>query len=281
MAPDVAEPLARWLEDPEGGGSRLQVLCLNGNKIGSAGLRRIARSVGKACTGLLHLEMFANEDEDEEELDPLRWREVEKALEEQESEEDVEGWKERLEIAKGRNKTVFRETRLAALGLLARARVLFAGNPREADVDVEAIRRQVETLSNPDQSPSPPSLRPFPFLSLPIEIQVHVLRCSVLLSPSSTAHLYSPPTSNPPTSSSPLTEPQFLRVLSHAADRTTLAREANLLRAQLAGTVPSIAPKLDTWEYKDGRSLGVVDREEAVWEEWMLKSTGCDRFERG
>lgn len=281
LTPDVAEPLAKWLEDPKGGGSRLQVLCLNGNKLGSVGLRRIARAVSSGkCTGLLHLEIFANEEEDEEELDPHGWKEVEKALEEQEGEEDVEGWRERLEIAKGRNKTVFRETRLAALGLLARARVLFAGNPREADVNVEAIRRRVETLSNTDTSTSPPPPRPFPFLALPIEIQVHILRCSVLLSPSSTAPLYSPPTL-PNLSSSPLTEPQFLRVLSHAADRTTLAREASFVRARIAGTVPSIAPRRQTWEYKDERNAGALDTEEAVWEEWMLRSTGCDRFERG
>lgn len=277
LTPDCAEPLARWLEDPEGG-ARLQVLCINGNSIGISGLRRIARSVisGKASS-ILHLESHANEPTEEQE----EWKEVNEALAAQETEEDRKEWKERLEVAKERNKTVLKETRLAALGLLAKGRVLFGGNPREAEVDAGAIRRGVEGLDireDPYAFGSFPSLSSaaFPFLRLPIELQVHILRCSLFLHPSHTAHLYRPLSStepvlsSPETLSSPLTEHQFLNLLAHCASSSTLGLEMRIAAA--GGRVPSLKQsRQDSWA---GEASG------SAWEDWVLRKTECDRFAR-
>ncbi|GAA6010682.1 hypothetical protein JCM11491_002894 [Sporobolomyces phaffii] len=292
LTPDAAEPLAQWLEDPLGGG-RLQVLAVNGCSIGAAGIRRIARAVisGKASS-LIHLECLAND-----EGDPEQWRATNDALEAEESEEDQAGWRERLEAAKERNKQVYRETRLAALSLVSTARVLFGGDAIEARVDVAEIVAGVDS-SRPDSqqqhvSASSFPARPFPFLRLPIELRVHVLRCLPLLHPSSIAHHYPSLDSEArdpaplsaaaaavtPTLSSPLTESQFLRVLAHCANRSTLATEARIVAAQRAGRAPSLldpttrAPTKPAWaEPGEGSGEG--------WEEWFLRATGCDRFER-
>lgn len=293
LTPDAAEPLAQWLEDPLGGG-RLQVLAVNGCSIGAAGIRRIARAVisGKASS-LIHLECLAND-----EGDPEQWRATNDALEAEETEEDQAGWKERLEAAKERNKQVYRETRLAALSLVSTARVLFGGDAIEARVDVAEIVAGVDS-SRPDsqqqhKNASSFPARPFPFLRLPIELRVHVLRCLPLLHPSSIAHHYPSLDSEPrdpaplsaaaaaaatPTLSSPLTESQFLRVLAHCANRSTLATEARIVAAQRAGRAPSLldpttrAPTKPAWaEAGEGSGEG--------WEEWFLRATGCDRFER-
>lgn len=286
LTPDCAEPLARWLENPEGG-ARLQVLCINGNSIGSAGLRRIARSVtsGKASS-LLHLEAHANESTEEQK----EWKEVTDALEAAETEEDLEGWKERLELAKERNKTVLKETRLAALGLLAKGRILFGGNPREPEVDAGAIRRGVEDLDtreDPYSTKSPSSLpnSAFPFLRLPIELQVHVLRCCLYLRPSHAAHLYHPLSSNsaspllpsPETLSSPLTEHQFLNLLAYCASSSTLSIEIRIAAA--GGRVPHLKQskgwQQDQWAGEEASGSG------SAWEDWVLRKTECDRFARG
>ncbi|ORY92765.1 hypothetical protein BCR35DRAFT_298285 [Leucosporidium creatinivorum] len=291
LTPNCAEPLARWLEDPDGG-ARLQVLCINGNSIGVAGLRRIARSVisGKASS-LLHLESHANEPTEEQE----EWKEVNEALEAEETEEDREGWKERLEVAKERNKVVLKETRLAALGLLAKGRVLFGGNPREPEVDAGAIRRGVEELDTRENPYAPKTLSSslsssaFPFLRLPIELQVHVLRCSLLLKPSQTAHLYQPisstssllPPLSPSTLSSPLTEHQFLNLLAHCASSSTLGIEMRIAAA--GGRVPSLKQstgwRQDSWTEAGGGASGSASG--SAWEDWVLRKTECDRFARG
>ncbi|GAA5928342.1 uncharacterized protein JCM15063_003855 [Sporobolomyces koalae] len=278
LNPDAAEPLARWLEDPNGGG-RLQVLAVNGCNLSNAGVRRIARAVisGKASS-LIHLECLANTEDE-----PMLWQEVTSALEAGEGEEDRIGWKERLEAAKERNKQVYKETRLAALSLVSAARILFGGNAREAGVDVSEIVKGVDSRRPQEQDvsqPFPPT--PFPFLRLPIELQVHVLRCLALLRPSRVAHLYPPldPTLphrlvEPGTLSSPLTESQFLRILSHCAQRSTMTIERRIAEAQEAGAVPSL-------KNVGARPAWAVQSEPGGegWEDWFLRSTGCDRFER-
>lgn len=299
ITPDAAEVIASWLEDPAGGGTRLQAFCANGNFISSPGLRRIAHAViSGRCSGLLLLESLANEEGEEGEAEV--WKDEIARLDE--GEEEVEGWSSRLAKATERNKRVFKETRLAALGLLARARVLFAGNPHEPAVDVAEIRRGVEVMlaSSQDlflQSPPPPS-GTFPFLRLPIEIQVHVLRASLLLTPSREAHLYPPlsaassSTSPPPNHdttllSSPLTESQFLRLLSHAASRSTLATEIQIARAEAAGGASRVA-SLNGFQNGRKENFGAKSDEAKAgsaggglgWEEWVLRETGCDRFQR-
>lgn len=270
------------------------MLCINGNTIGEAGLRRIARSVisGKASS-LIHLESHANDEVDEEE-----WGEVVAALEAEESEGDRSGWKESLEQAKERNKKVLKETRLAALGLLAKGRVLFGGNPHEPEVDARAIRRGVEALDTrddpyaPNGRPSSSSLNdtPFPFLRLPIELQVHVLRCSLLLNPSTTAHLYPPlndsrhsasPSSARAALASPLTEHQFLNLLAHCASSASLQIELRI--AEAGGRVASLKDKHgrqeDSWA-EPGLS-GAGSGSGTAWEDWVLRKVECDRFARG
>ncbi|GAA6002545.1 hypothetical protein JCM10207_001173 [Rhodosporidiobolus poonsookiae] len=268
LTPACAEPLGRWLEDPEGG-ARLQILALNSTRLGPAGVRRIARAVisGKASS-LLHLECLANDEEEGEE-----WAEVNAALTAQEEGEDWSDWKGRFEVAKKRNQQVYKETRLAALGLLAKSRILLGGGAEMADPD--------------EEDPGA-----FPFLRLPVELQVHVLRCALLVEPSPVAHLYPPICSSPslptplPASSSAsvfssaLTESQFLRVVAHAANRSTLETERRIAAAHAAGGAPS----LNTSSGQSGGSLSGAERraerEEGGWEEWYLRMTGCDRFER-
>jgi len=212
------------------------------------------------------------------------WTEVIEALEADETPEDRVGWKERLEAAKERNKQVYKETRLAALALVSTARILFGGNAQEAEVDVPEIVQGVETMRPSDDSalsqPFPP--KPFPFLRLPIELQVHVLRCLPLLKPSKTAHLYpslnsssAPSEFDPDALSSPLTESQFLRILSHCAARQTLTTERRIVTAQSVGQVPSLNPQRAKPTWADQGEAGGEG-----WEEWFLRSTGCDRFER-
>lgn len=319
LTPDAAEPLARWLEDPNGG-ARLQVLAVNGCNLGQAGVRRIARAVtsGKASS-LIHFECLANDDiqNDDDDDDPERWTSVVRELESTESERDRNrrgGWKERLGAATERNKAVHAETRLAALALVSTARILFGGNAREAAIDVSEIVRDVDA-TRPGARPScadllaPSDTRirrqpPFPFLRLPIELQMHVLRCHLLVKPSRLAHLYPPLDDSPgeaPSSSravlddddddaslraigsSPLTESQFLRILSHCANRSTLETEIRIVAARSAGTAPSLnhdaARAKPAWarqqsDNADGQGAG------DAWEEWYLRSTGCDRFER-
>ncbi|GAA5959856.1 hypothetical protein JCM3765_000621 [Sporobolomyces pararoseus] len=281
LTPDAAEPIARWLEDPNGGG-RLQVLAVNGCSLSQAGIRRIARAVtsGKASS-LIHFECLAND-----EPEPEQWKEITEALGMEETEEDRSKWKERLEAAKERNKQVYKETRLSALSLVSTARVLFGGNAREAQVDVSEILEGVESRRPGDQNSMqlfPP--QPFPFLRLPIELQVHVLRCLPLLRPSRSAHLYpsldsntpSPALLDPATLSSPLTESQFLRILSHCANRSTLQMESRIVEAQIAGRAPSLNANRvrPAWAENNNGELGGEG-----WEEWFLRSTGCDRFER-
>ncbi|GAA5969038.1 hypothetical protein JCM21900_006352 [Sporobolomyces salmonicolor] len=282
LTPDCAEPLAQWLEDPEGGG-RLQVLAVNGCSLGEAGIRRIARSIisGKASS-LLHLECLANEEGDAE-----RWADVVAALEAQSTDEDRDNWKTKLEQAKERNKKAFKETRLAALALVAPARILFGGNAREGGPDIDEIREKVEAMHNTDTLTSYlfPS-ESFPFLRLPIELQVHVLRCLMLLKPSTIAHLYPPsntaqPTFAPPPDSSPilsapLTEAQFLRIVAHCASRPTLTTERRI--DQAAGRAPSLNP---TARWPGVGAAGQGDPEGGDgWEEWFLRTVGCDRFEQ-
>lgn len=275
LTPDCAEPLARWLEDPLGG-SRLQVLGINGNSISDAGLRRIASSVisGKASS-LIHLECHASDEAGEE------WKEVVAGL--SVGGQESENWEEQLEVVKERNKTVLKETRLAALGLLAKGRVLFGGNPHEPPIDAGAIRRGVEHLDPRDDLSSAPKRTNFgsshfPFLHLPIELQVHILRCSLLLKPSSVAHLYpaldsrSAPSSTL-TLSSPLTEHQFLNVLAHCASSVTLGTEMRISEA--GGRVASLKHgwgQQDSWTGAESGGTG--------WEEWVLRKTECDRFVR-
>ncbi|GAA6027389.1 hypothetical protein JCM8097_007820 [Rhodosporidiobolus ruineniae] len=265
LTPACADPLARWLEDPAGG-SRLQVLSINACGLGEAGVRRVARAVisGKASS-LLHLECHANEEGEDVE----RWSEVNAALVAQEEGEDWIDWRERLEEAKKRNQQVYKETRRAALALVAKGRILLGGEPREGDV------------ADGDT---------FPFLRLPIELQVHVLRCSLLLDPSSSAHLYPPVSSSPPSPSSaspdhhilssPLTESQFLRIISHCASSATLKIEERLAAAHAAGVAPSLNSQGGT---AAGAAAGQQRAERDPtqgWEEWFLRQTGCDRFER-
>ncbi|GAA5843576.1 hypothetical protein JCM11251_007121 [Rhodosporidiobolus azoricus] len=264
LTPECAEPLARWLEDPDGG-ARCQALSLNACALGQAGVRRIAQAVisGKASS-LLHLEVLANEDGDDE-----QWAEVNSTLIAQEQDGAGEDWKEQLEMAKKRNTRVFEETRSAALGLLAKTRVLLGGNAQEGE------------------SGSP---HVFPFLRLPIELQVHILRCSLLLKPSRQAHLYPPLSSSSSTTllpsddnalSSPLTEGQFLRLIAHCASRSTLETERRIASAHDAGQVPSLNQQIGGLP-----SRGDAEREKPSknagdgWEDWVLRTTGCDRFER-
>ncbi|GAA5878957.1 hypothetical protein JCM16303_007243 [Sporobolomyces ruberrimus] len=282
LTPDAAEPLARWLEDPMGGG-RLQVLAVNGCDLSQAGIRRIALAVtsGKASS-LIHFEGLANV-----EADPEQWQDITSALESRLGEDEPTTWKERLEAAKERNKQVYKETRLSALSLVSTARVLFGGNPHEAQIDIAEILEGVDASRPSDTSSTnsfPP--RPFPFLRLPIEIQVHILRCRPLLNPSRLAHLYPsldpsaplPTGLEPNTRSSPLTESQFLRILSHCANRSTLKTEARIVEAQLAGRPPSLNPgrARPAWAEQSNNEDGGGEG----WEEWFLRSTGCDRFER-
>lgn len=308
LTPDCVEPLAQWLEDAQKGGTRLQSLAINGNRIGIAGVRRLARTVieGK-CTGLLQLETWGNEfgpddsgvdtNEMMDALDGLapadeatkgRWKEADKELRKKEMGEGAvsnEEWNDMLLKAQKRNTVALNETRRAALLLLGKARVLFGGNAKQGGVDVEGIRRGVEGMNRPTftaipaaipsyhhdlfNSPSPSSTptTPFPFLRLPIELRIKILHSMVFHHASTVYHLYPslstglvPP---PPSTSllvSPLTESQFLALLFHASSRNNLTKSIEMARAPKQAC---------SWANEEGPEA-----------EWMLRQTGCDRFQR-
>ncbi|GJN89187.1 hypothetical protein Rhopal_002163-T1 [Rhodotorula paludigena] len=271
LTPDCAEPLAAWLEDPILGG-RLLILTVNANALGQAGVRRLARTaISGRASSLLHLECLANDEGDDE-----QWASVNTELEQAAGEETLEDWRDRLRDALRRNQQVYRETRLAALRLVAPARILFGGNacePESAPISDAAEAQHA-----------------FPFLRLPIELQVHVLRCLMLLAPSSAAHLYpslasstaaitvpASTSSATRTLSAPLTEPQFLRILAHSASRATLATEQRIAAAHAAGEAPSLIAQSGGNSWRGERDE--VDMGNG-WEEWYLRAVGCDRFER-
>ncbi|SCV74030.1 BQ2448_6462 [Microbotryum intermedium] len=306
LTPDCAEPLARWLESPADGG-RLQALGLNGNGLSEAGVRRILRTVASGrAPSLVHIELFANE---LGEAEQMVWADViaELEAEDEETDEERASLKDRFERAREMNKTVLKETRLAALGLLAKARVLFG---HQSHV-ISSTLQGMEGSSSPPSSSreSTPSRDHFAFQQLPIEIRIHVLRCTLDTRPSSTAHRYSlpPPEFLSPASCedgrpvlvSPLTEMQFLSVLDYSASRQTLQTEIRLASAQ----VPSLAghhkgkefgpagfsTELSRWGehvFVNGNghrgsvpTASTGDGEDA-WAEWFLRATGCDRFQR-
>lgn len=276
LTPECAEPLARWLEDPEGG-ARLQVLGVNACALGQAGVRRIARAVisGRAAS-LVHIEYHANEEGDDE-----RWEAVNAPLLAKEEGEETGDWKAQLEAALKRNQRVYQETKMAARRLAATARVVFGGNTVEAE-------------STEEEERSDPTV--FPFLRLPIELQVHVLRCFLLLTPSTTAHLYPSTTSSSSCSSSaaistssvgtilscPLTESQFLRIIAHCASRSTLETGRRIAAAHAAGEAPSLntGRTASSSSAAAGRAESKDQDAGVAWEDWFLRSTGCDRFER-
>ncbi|KAK4703330.1 hypothetical protein P7C70_g2882, partial [Phenoliferia sp. Uapishka_3] len=298
LTPKEAPVIAHWLKDPEGGGTRLQAFCANGNWLDERGLRLIAKSVVDGyCTGVILLEFLACEDPPED-LEEGEFEEVFERIEKELEGDEQEGWRERLKEALKRNEKVLRETREAALGLLSPARVLFGGNPREKEVDVGELRRVIEGMGNTDSSSfeSTPLEPTFPFLRLPIELQIHVLRH--LLPSSLSASSYPPRSSSSstpfqppqhPIPRSPLTESQFLSLLSHAASQQTLTTEVEIVRIGKMPMEGSVLPSLDgrkrtgVAEVVGGARMGgnVGGRMEVgKWEEWVLRSTGCDRFMR-
>ena len=190
------------------------------------------------------------------------WKEIlEEMREEEEREGGVdEGWKEGLREGLERNRRLLGETREAALSILGRGRILFGGNPTEGEQEGA-----------------------FAFLRLPIELQVNVYRCSLLLTPSTEAHHYTHSSSRPsppsfPSSrilSSPLTETQFLHLLSHVGSSSTLAEEIRLARPEEVESDP-----LNLGGMR-GMALSVNERGEESWAEWVLWRIGCDRFMKG
>ncbi|KAM0750492.1 hypothetical protein T439DRAFT_326456 [Meredithblackwellia eburnea MCA 4105] len=295
LTPDAAGVIAEWLADPDMGGARLQAFCANGNFLSSPGMRRIARPIISGhCSGLLLLEIMANESGDDK-----LWSEELAKLESSELTEDLEGWEMRLERATERNKRVYKATRDAALRLLPQARVLFGGDAREREVDVASIREGVENMLSSTSSTNShwatTAQQPiFPFLRLPIELRVHVLRCSLLLHPSKDAHLYPPVShklSSPPipipdasTISSPLTESQFLHVLAFASSPETLATEVKIAQAEASGKAP-VTASLNGFE-NGAKRFGQESPKAGTagdgrgWQEWALREMRCDRFAR-
>ncbi|GAA5980616.1 hypothetical protein JCM11641_006700 [Rhodosporidiobolus odoratus] len=267
LTPESAEPLAKWLEDPQGG-ARLQVLAINACGIGTAGVRRIAAAVtGGKASSILHLECLANEDGDDE-----RWAATNVQLAAQDIVDPATDWKEQVEAAQRRNQQVFRETQHVALSLLAKARVLLL-NAREGNGTDDAG---------------------FPFARLPIELRVHILRCCPFLTPSRSAHLYPPITASPcqantptpdaadATLSSILTEAQFLRIIAYAASTASLETEGRIAVAHAAGEAPSLSGKSSVRGEPDEEQRRRETERDAGngWEEFFLRTTGCDRFER-
>ncbi|SCZ99284.1 BZ3500_MvSof-1268-A1-R1_Chr3-1g05924 [Microbotryum saponariae] len=312
LTPDCAQPLARWLESPIGGG-RLQALGLNGNGLSEAGVRRILRSVATGrAPSLVHVELFANE---LGEAKQTVWADViaELEAEDEETDEERASLKDRFERAKEMNKIVLKETRLAALGLLAKARVLFGQQSHGISAISQATDRSPSSTSSPNSRVEfAPSRDYFAFQHLPIEIRIHILRCTLDARPSSTAHRYTrcpseflnpiSPEDGRPVLTSPLTEMQFLSILDYSASRQTLQTEIRLASAQipsLAGhhkgkkfgsagfsTDPSRghshrpANGTGNGDRSGSATTGSTEDGEEVWAEWFLRATGCDRFQR-
>lgn len=264
LSPEVVEPLVNWLESPTGG-SRLQVLALNSCGLGRVGVQHIQHAVVSGRIGnLLHLELMANEEITDGEHTDTIWSHVVDPLRSlaQASGEDFHDWDARLKAALDRNRLAWLATRRAALALLGPARICFGGNAQEA-IAVEA-----------GEATAWPAAAPFPFLRLPVEVQVHVLRCLLFL-------LSSLPTIDAAASSpashagdAALTESQFLRILGHSSSRRTLAIERQIVLTQ--GLAPSlngtsgVGTKQQTADEPDPAS---------GWEAWYLRATGCDRVE--
>lgn len=265
LSPEVVDPLVKWLQSPTGG-SRLQVLALNSCRLGGVGVRHVQRAVVDGRIGnLLHLELMANEEaiDDDEHTDTVRPHATE-ALQTQaeESGEDFHDWESRLKAALGRNRSAWLATRRAALGLLGPARICFGGNAQEATpIEAGGAADGEETA-------------PFPFLQLPVEVQVHVLRSLLfLLSPPPPRYDVAS-TTEPPATRAALTEAQFLRILGHSSSRRTLAIERQIALAQ--GSAPSLNGSSHA---KAKPHLADESDPASGWEEWYLRVTGCDRFE--
>lgn len=251
LSPTCVDPLVEWLERPTGG-ARLQVLALNSCQLSAAGVRRIQRSVIEGRSrNLLHLELMANdvaEDDASAPSDPA-------PISPDEAGEGLQDWNTRFEQAMRRNRTAWLETRRSALALAAPTRILFGGEPRER---------------SPADSPAADGS--FPFLRLPVEVQVHVLRCLALLRPSAVAHLYPGSSTTLTELLSPVSEGQFLRILAHCASGATLALERRIATA--GGAMPSLLSDAGT---KTWKPLGSEPDPSSGWEEWFLRSTECDR----
>ncbi|GAA5981629.1 hypothetical protein JCM10908_004545 [Rhodotorula pacifica] len=264
LSPECADPLVKWLENPTGG-ARLQVLALNSCGLGLAGVRHIQRAVVSGrVRNLLHLELMANDqaDVDGDGSDTTRSHVTESLQGEAEAAgENFHDWDARLKAALMRNRAAWLATRRAALALLGPSRICFGGQPQTPDSDgtVETTIRQEADI--------------FPFLHLPVEVQVHILRCLLFLVSPTTSSSNAAPNSEQSVLSAALTEAQFLRVLAHASSRATLAIERRIATA--GGAAPSLngVSHAGSWQ----RSAGDEDPASG-WEEWFLLATGCDRF---
>ncbi|GAA5861566.1 hypothetical protein JCM3774_002628 [Rhodotorula dairenensis] len=261
LSPEVVHPLVKWLESPTGG-SRLQVLALNSCRLGRAGVQHIQRAVVDGrIRNLLHLELMANEETvDDEDADTTRLEATESLrAQAEESGEDFHDWDVRLKAALGRNRSAWLATRRAALGLLGPARICFGGN----------------AVDGSGRAADPQEPAPFPFLQLPVEVQVHVLRCLLfLLSPAPTRSDTPSASYKSPTARAALTEAQFLRILGHSSSRRTLAIERQIALAH------GSAPSLNAILHAKSRQYLVDEPDPASgWEEWYLRATGCDRYE--
>lgn len=264
LSPEVVEPLVKWLESPTGG-SRLQVLALNSCGLGRVGVQHIQHAVVSGrVRNLLHLELMANEEITDGEHTDTIWSHVVDPLRSlaEASGEDFHEWDARLKAALDRNRLAWLGTRRAALALLGPARICFGGNAQEA------------IANGTDEATDWPAAASFPFLRLPVEVQVHVLRCLLFLLSSPSTNPVSSSSTPSRTADAALTEPQFLRVLGHSSSRRTLAVERQIALAQ------GLAPSLNGASGGGMKQQTADERDPASgWEAWYLRATGCDRFE--
>lgn len=257
LSPSCVDPLLAWLAS-RSGGARLQILAMNSCGLGKGGVRKIQTViVSGQVRNLLHLELLANELESDEADSTAPPSSSPRGSASRDDAEDPQVFEGRVKEALQRNRTAWLETRKAALGIVAPARVLFGGDARDASApDAESPRGT------------------FPFFRLPVEVQVHILRCLLLITPSSVAHTYSEPTELRPPRLAALTEAQFLRVLAYSASSATLANEVRI--GSTRGTMPSLNSNEGT---KSWKTDGTGEDADSGWEEYFLRATSCDRFD--
>lgn len=286
LGPDCVLPLREWLTNYKGG-ARLSKLALNGNNLSTLGCKKIASVIISGQSNLIEFDYMSNVVGPISSIRP-EWREAMARMNSEKpaaAAEVNDDWEEELASALSRNKKVGIETRRIACNLLPIARILFGGNVRERTSDVageiidsvgqlhlgSTTGSSTTPIINPPSQPSsltPPSTiqTPFPFLRLPVELQINILRSIPLLTPSHYAHHYPPyHSSTPPptkilddgTLSSILTEQQFLAILAYATSAIKFEHEMSIA----------------TVKTRQGKVLD-------SWAHYFLKTTKCDRFMR-
>ncbi|POW08756.1 hypothetical protein PSTT_07279 [Puccinia striiformis] len=266
----VAVSLALWLEDRTRSGY-LEWLAVNGNNWGTQGCQRIVWALARrgGNSNLLRLEMLACDTPTPDITTPVEAEQEDGQLETDrlvkllgfKNPTDLEdclmamenegGWKRLLEKCETRNQALRLATRRAALGLVSNARHILLSNPC---APISSSEQPTENIVQEDSTRSSKDV--FPWNRLPEELKLNIWRWVAILCafPGLQEHQHfessndgsssnSPISSSPVDLPEPLTIHQLLNLIKYAGDRDSL-------------------------------QIGIALREEAIFNNDLLKSSG-------